>query len=317
MIWLYGIWLACVSWASFWGTADWGYKIWGIAPQNGTPGLMSSVLCGVLHVGASRLKDWKWVWQGFALFWGLVAAAALVEWRGGRLFWPFSDSDQAGLWGLLGVFIALRAGERYIGVLCGIMMVLSQSRGAFCGLLGGLALMWGPKRFLVGLGGFATLLWWRGLTDSEWERLGLAKRALQGIWLRPWGWGYAGWTWINMQATPSGVRMEVNDRAHNVVLDWALLGGILGAIALIAMWGLAFKILLKNDRKVAALLLAMGFALFWMFPTWEGDLVFVLVCGYAAGRAIGKTPLWMEDGTPSKRVIAPAVAGVVCARTNG
>lgn len=161
-------------------------------------------------------------------------------------------------------------------------------RGSVMALAAGsLALLparWRLRTALAAAGPVFLALWLHPDNASNLQRLSLIRRALASIAEKPWGWGYGGWIWREAIATPYGMTIDINDRAHCAPLDWAIIGGVLGAVAMTAFVALALW-QARRQRAIFAALVAWSVAMLTFFPTWSMDAALVMLAAAAFGTA--------------------------------
>lgn len=312
---LYLGWCLSVTLADLLSQAAWQTKLWGLNPEVGTPGLVEAwLLFGWLAwVSWQREVDWAFIWTILRVAMAFVCAEALLQWLRG-LPEPtgiFSDPDQLGAFAAIGCFLVVIGIEnRWMAVMlaCGVVLTVMASgrRGALIALCCGLATLL-PRRwfwilsptFAVALG----MVWLaHGNTGSDAARWSLLWRALDGIAQKPWGWGHGGWVWAEILSAP-GTSAQItrpcrwinaisafcvpdspllttwvaNDRAHVICLDWAIMGGVFGALCLAALLGLSLW-RARHDQPLFAAMVAWTVAMAMLFPTWAMDALFVVLC---------------------------------------
>lgn len=264
--------------------------------------------------------DWRlllWAMLAAALgviFYGLLAALGITDAQGAPIFLGPNEPSQllySRFWGSLGnpayagaylLFASIFAGllwrsERagfmratLVGVIAVFLtfLLLSQSRGAFLGLIaGGLAVLWylgvrkprAGKWFLGAALGvtllFSTLVFYRespavkgipvfgrllriSLTDRSIEtRMWVWQAALLGFRERPlFGWGPENFARVfdahfdTRHFVPGEPSDTWYDRAHNVLIDYAAETGFLGLAAYLGIFGVLYRQLFRSRKRL-------------------------------------------------------------------
>ena len=283
----------CLCWSGSCLVADWrssvawGLKLWGASVNS--PGLIETG--GTLAVLAMALAAprawWEWIWQAGAWAVGGMAVWGMEIWvreqhATGQAAGPFTNADQFGIACVVGAFVAARARNWPMAGLALAGAVLAECRGAALGLVVGLVIWLGARWGMVlGVLAGGVVVWRHSDLDSLGPRVDLLHRAIWGITQRPLGWGHAGWLWLEVRATPLGMVWDMNDRAHSLVVDWMLVGGLVGASAMTGLVGWALVRLWVRDRLAAATLGAYLVSMSTLYETWVSGVVLMLLVGYS------------------------------------
>lgn len=131
------------------------------------------------------------------------------------------------------------------------------------------------------------LLWVRTAAIANDPRVELWTWAWHGILQRPWlGWGHEGFHYLfAMQGHLIGG--QPFDRAHNLVLDWLVQGGVFGCAAYLALigttaWGV------RKEPAFLAFMLAYAVNTFFVFDTLSTYIPLVSVIAFAAQTKLGR-----------------------------
>lgn len=243
----------------------------------------------------------------FMLIHAFVALYGLVHWSNGMRWLQ-------ALYG--GVFL-----------LTSVMVFYSATRGSILGLMGGLFLagliatvIGGGRMRTVGIGAIGVIIILSGiffavkdtgvvrdhpilgriasisLTDGT-TRFAIWNMAYQGFMERPvFGWGQDGFNYVFNKYYESKLYTQEPwfDRAHNVVLDWLVAGGIVGMLLYLSLYfvliyylwrpGTVFSI---SERAVLTGLLA-GYAFhnLFVFDHLMSYIMFMLLFSYIVVRAV-------------------------------
>ncbi len=163
---------------------------------------------------------------------------------------------------------------------------------------------------------FATL----NVTDLKTQgRYFIWPVALKGIAERPiLGWGQDNFNYVfQKHYTPEMYRLEPwFDRAHNVFLDWAVAGGIIGfllylllyAIPLYSLWSRKYGFSEVEGSILISALAAYAFHNFFVFDHLVSYVLFFSLLSYLHSRA-GTVPLWQTSSAEPvvKNIITPAI----------
>ncbi len=209
------------------------------------------------------------------------------------------------------------------------ILYYTATRGAILGLLGGLLIiallnlrnkedrgmqktsMIGIALFVVLVGGFLLMRDSAFIKSSSvlsrFSNINLAEIktegrsfvwpiAVQGIKERPLlGWGQDNFNYVfNEHYDPKMYRLEPwFDRAHNIFLDWAIAGGILGLLAylslyvtlLISIWRKSEELSYIDRSVLTGLLAGYFFHNFFVFDHLVSYILFVSVLAYVHARS--------------------------------
>lgn len=153
--------------------------------------------------------------------------------------------------------------------------------------------------------------------DSGATRFTIWGMALQGAAERPiFGWGQEGFNYVfNSYYRSELVRQEPwFDRAHNVVLDWLIAGGVIGmllylslyVVLLYYLWRPGSSFALNERALLTGLLAAYAFHNIFVFDNLLSYVLFMLVFSYITVRAQASAPT-----SVGKEVLAPEVAAPI------
>ena len=233
------------------------------------------------------------------------------------------------------------------------ILYYTATRGAILGLLGGLLVVAvlnirnmestfvrkGSIATLVGLiiliGGFVAikdaefiqkspvLSRFSSLTTEELKTQGryfVWPMALEGVKERPLlGWGQENFNYVfNKNYVPEMYRLEPwFDRAHNIFLDWAIAGGILGLLSYLALYvALLFSIwrqdthFSRTEKSIlTGLIAAYFFHNFFVFDHLISYILFFSLLAYIHSRSSGEL-FWKQavSEIQVKRLVLPAVS---------
>jgi hypothetical protein len=272
---LYLLFCLLVTRADLASGASWGVKLWGLAPGHGTQGLVGTwaglfvVIC--LHDLQNRTWERLWRWIALAMLGICWVSFLMTPWQDqllhDRSTGLFSDPDQLGVFSALAVLVLIRQRALLWAIGPLVLVGLCQSRGAVLGLGIGAAVMLGWPGLVLGICALIALCWLRVPSAALLDRLALVHQALNAIWAHPWGgWGHGGWFWFSALANDQGLQFAVNDRAHVIWLDWALVAGVPGALVMTGIAGLAAW-RLRYERHMLAILIAYTVAMSTLFET--------------------------------------------------
>lgn len=243
----------------------------------------------------------------------------------------------------------LRIGLGTLSVLFSILVFYSATRGSILGLLGGLGLAGciavvsrGASRTVryIGVSVVVGLLIVAGLfyavkdtayvqnhpilsriatisLDSGAVRFTIWSMALEGVAERPiFGWGQEGFNYVfNEYYRPELVKQEPwFDRAHNVILDWLVAGGVVGMLLYLSLYVVLLYYLWRpgsdfamNERALlTGLLAAYAFHNIFVFDNLLSYVLFMLLFSYITVRAHASAP-----APTGKEVLAPEVAAPI------
>ena len=286
---LYLGWAICCTAADILSPEAWSMKLWGFAWRYKT-GLVSVwLLLGLFGLlTLMPKKAWGWVIDVWAILATGLGVWTMVDWllEGGRPYAPFSSADELGTLAAVSCFIACMVNTPIpflasFGALC-----VSESRGALIGLAAGFFAALGLVRGLLATAS-AAIVWLvigghTRLVDDD----GVQQRVIEwyaaakDIAKHPLGLGHSGWYHLSMSITPSGALIHVIDRAHSLVLDWALIGGIPGALMLLAIFALALWNV-RGDRAIRGALVAYFAGMSFLYDAPVTGAVFVILCAFA------------------------------------
>jgi O-antigen ligase len=144
--------------------------------------------------------------------------------------------------------------------------------------------------------------------------------ALEGIKERPiFGWGQENFNYVfNQHYKPQMYRIEPwFDRAHNIFLDWAIAGGILGIIAYLALYGILIYSIWKKDQSLTygektlfiGLLAAYFFHNIFVFDHLLSYILFIAILAYIHSQTTS-APIFNKEISKSKinNVLVPVTA---------
>lgn len=227
---------------------------------------------------------------------------------------------------------ALKITYGLLALLYTVILYYTATRGAILGLIGGLFIaavlsLFGdtsPKvkkysvGYLVGLlvlaGGFfairntsfvatsPVLSRFANLSVSEIKTEGRSfvwPIAIQGIKEKPiLGWGQENFNYVfNEHYKPAMYRIEPwFDRAHNIFLDWAIAGGILGLMAYLSLYAVLLYYIWKRDPEfsrsdkviLTGLIAAYFFHNLFVFDHLISYILFVSLLAYVHSRSDGE-----------------------------
>lgn len=150
-------------------------------------------------------------------------------------------------------------------------------------------------------------------------RFTIWSMALEGVAERPvFGWGQEGFNYIfNTHYRPELVNQEPwFDRAHNVILDWLVAGGVVGmllylslyAVLLYYLWRPGNTFSVPERAVLTGLIAAYGFHNIFVFDNLLSYILFMLVFSYITVRS---TPHAAPTGpveNPGTELVAPHLA---------
>lgn len=221
-----------------------------------------------------------------------------------------------------------RIGLGTLFALFSILVFYSATRGTILGLIGGLGLTGlalvvskqaGRTVRYVGVGAIALILclaagfytvkdtaYVQGhpilsriasiSLDSGATRFAIWDMALKGVAERPvFGWGQEGFNFIfNKYYDPKLVNQEPwFDRAHNVILDWLVAGGVVGMALYLGLYAVLFYYLWRpgsafetRERAIlTGLIAAYGFHNIFVFDNLMSYVMFMMLFSYITFRA--------------------------------
>lgn len=164
---------------------------------------------------------------------------------------------------------------------------------------------------------FATL----NVTDLKTQgRYFIWPMALKGIAERPvLGWGQDNFNYIfQKHYTPEMYILEPwFDRAHNIFLDWAVVGGIVGLISYLLLYAVSLRLVWFRAASFSAteksilvsLIAAYAFHNFFVFDHLVSYILFFSLLSYLYSRLAATGPLWSSSMPEAvvKNMVAPAV----------
>lgn len=232
-----------------------------------------------------------------------------------------------------------------------ILVFYSATRGSILGLIGGLVIIGGVVLFSrgvssqlrnTGIGMLVAILALVGAffvvkdtvyvqnhpilsrvasisLESGATRFTIWSMALEGARERPvLGWGQEGFNYVfNKYYRPELVFQEPwFDRAHNVILDWLVAGGITGMVLylgfyLVLLWylwrpGNPFDV---SERAVlTGLIAAYGFHNLFVFDNLLSYVMFMMLFSYITYRTVASSP---ATGAPQQELVPPTVAAPI------
>lgn len=173
------------------------------------------------------------------------------------------------------------------------------------------------------LGRFSSISATDATTKSRFMIWGMA---LQGVKERPvFGWGQESFNYVfNKHYNPAMYGQEQwFDRTHNVILDWAISGGILGLLSYLSFFALSLYFLWKKEtifsvteRSVfTGMLVAYFFNNLFVFDNLLSYILFFSFLAYLhsvySKRKDGSKIYSLDFNQQTKDVIVPTVAGVL------
>lgn len=154
-------------------------------------------------------------------------------------------------------------------------------------------------------------------------RFTIWSMALSGFYERPlFGWGQEGFNFVfNEHYVPTLYNQEPwFDRAHNILLDWLVAGGIVGAVLYLSLYGVLIYYLWRprnsfdiSERAVLTGLLA-GYAFhnIFVFDNLMSYVLFMALFSYITVRSVPQTG-WGTPLPATTSQIALPVAGIALA----
>jgi O-antigen ligase/tetratricopeptide (TPR) repeat protein len=248
----------------------------------------------------------------------------------------------------------LQVGYATLFVVNGLLVFYSSTRGSILGLIGGLvlagliaAIMGGGKFRIAGITLVAFILVLTGIfysvrdtdivrthpvlerlasisIDAGRTRFTIWGMAYQGFLERPvFGWGQEGFNHLfSKYYVPKLYTQEPwFDRAHNVILDWLVAGGLVGMVLYISLYLVMLYYLWRpggqfetSERAILTGLIAgYGFHNIFVFDNLMSYVLFLALFTYITVRATRDAP--EPTGTPlpesSAQVAVPAVIGIL------
>lgn len=216
--------------------------------------------------------------------------------------WTVLDNPSyLGEYAMMGLFLCLYLAKDWKWWLLGAAVeiptiYLSGSRGALIGVCAGLAfyayLNAGSLArkvsitAILGLIAFAALdqsnqLWVRTAAIANDPRVNLWQWALHGFSERPWfGWGHEGFRYVFIQFGHI-MSYQPFDRAHNLILDWLVQGGVVGCAAYLSLigvtaWGL------RREPALLALIAAYLVNTMFVFDTLTTYITLFSIVAFSA-----------------------------------
>ncbi|MEK7530610.1 MAG: O-antigen ligase family protein [Patescibacteria group bacterium] len=267
----------------------------------------------------------------YMLFHVFIALLALARWTNGNKL--------------------LQLAYAAIAVFDAVLIFYSATRGSMLGLAGGLMLaglvmvIWGKgleKLRMAGAAMFIVVILAAGflymVKDSDYvknheifgrltslslsegaTRFTVWSMAIQGVMERPiFGWGQENFNYIfNKYYKASMYGQEPwFDRAHNVIMDWLVAGGIVGIVLYLSLYVIVIWYLFRpgspfdvvEKALLIGLLAAHAFHNLFVFDQLVSYMFFFLILGYITTRAIPQNSI----GTPvSSSTAQAALAGSV------
>jgi O-antigen ligase len=144
--------------------------------------------------------------------------------------------------------------------------------------------------------------------------------AIEGIKEKPiFGWGQENFNYVfNEHYKPQMYKIEPwFDRAHNIFLDWAIAGGVLGILAYLGLYGILIYSLWKKDQTLTygektlfvGLLSAYFFHNIFVFDHLLSYILFVAILAYIHGQTVSKDIYSKEISTSRiNNILIPATA---------
>lgn len=150
-------------------------------------------------------------------------------------------------------------------------------------------------------------------------RFTIWSMALEGVAERPvFGWGQEGFNYIfNTHYRPELVNQEPwFDRAHNVILDWLVAGGVVGmllylslyAVLLYYLWRPGNTFSVQERAVLTGLIAAYGFHNIFVFDNLLSYILFMLVFSYITVRSNALTVPASPAENSGKELVAPHLA---------
>lgn len=147
--------------------------------------------------------------------------------------------------------------------------------------------------------------------------------AVKGIMEKPiLGWGQENFSSIFQKYyRPEMYHLEPwFDRAHNIFLDWAVSGGLLGLALYLSLYGVALNLIWRSDKNfshtersiLTALIAAYFFHNFFVFDHLMSYVLFFAILAYLHSR-VAAVNFWNKDLSEEKLklVTAPIVVALV------
>ena len=126
-----------------------------------------------------------------------------------------------------------------------------------------------------------------GQDVSTSTHLAVWRQALVGIRARPlFGWGMEGDRMVDITYPSKGVDVGIThtDRAHDILLEWLVDGGVVGLLAYLSIWAAAVGAVWKLPATERAVLSGLGVAYFvnllFVFDSINSYIPFVMMLGY-------------------------------------
>lgn len=269
----------------------------------------------------------------FMLIHAFIALYALVHWAGKSRVW-------------MGVYGSLFA-------IFSILVFYSSTRGSILGLLGGLFLagliasvLSGGRARKIGIAIVAVLIVLFGafmsIRDTPYvrthpvlerlasisleagnTRFAIWSMALKGFEERPvFGWGQEGFNHLFNKYYESKLVTQEPwfDRAHNVVLDWLIAGGIVGALLYLSLYCVLLYYLWRpgttfdmSERAIfTGLLAGYAFHNIFVFDNLMSYVMFMIIFSYITMRSVPDKEWGQALPESSAQVAVPVVIAATC-----
>ena len=148
-------------------------------------------------------------------------------------------------------------------------------------------------------------------TNTLQSRLENYKVALEGIKAKPFlGWGQETYHYAYAQYFNPKLYADATwyDRVHNVILEWLIIGGIIGFLAYLALWGaVLFQLWQKDNRlNIKVKIILSGFLMAYfvgnlsLFDNLLSLMAFMIVIGFIEANSMLRKPLSVSPQTTSQ-----------------